>query len=119
MSWRATASSSAICRRSARTGSSLTAFKRHVRALPARGAAIHRQPFVHIEQPFFAAEPVTLRDETEWTELIDLGWNRLAPPGDAGIEATLRTAMGSTGQEGSPYGDGQAGTKIAELLATR
>jgi UDP-GlcNAc3NAcA epimerase len=74
---------------------------------------------VQKEAFFFRVPCVTLRDETEWTELIDLGWNRLAPPGDAGIEATLRTAMGSTGQEGSPYGDGQAGTKIAELLATR
>jgi len=28
---------------------------------------------------------VTLRDEKEWAELVDMGWNRLAPPKNSGI----------------------------------
>jgi UDP-GlcNAc3NAcA epimerase len=71
------------------------------------------------KEAFFVRVPcVTLRDETEWTELVDLGWNRLAPPTDsATIGAALRAAMGSRGQDAAPYGDGRAGVKIAELLA--
>src|SRR5207253_10172007 len=33
------------------------------------------------KEAFFHRVPcVTTRDETEWTELVELGWNRLAPP---------------------------------------
>ncbi|KAG0952236.1 hypothetical protein G6F31_013574 [Rhizopus arrhizus] len=33
------------------------------------------------KEAFFHERPcVTVRDETEWTELVDAGWNRLAPP---------------------------------------
>src|SRR5207249_727034 len=35
------------------------------------------------KEAFFSRTPcVTLREETEWPELIDLNWNRLAPPKD-------------------------------------
>lgn len=70
------------------------------------------------KEAFFHRVPcVTLRDETEWVELIELGWNRLAPPVDADfVHRTMRNAVGTQGDEGNPYGDGQASRKIVATL---
>lgn len=70
------------------------------------------------KEAFFHRVPcVTVRAETEWTELVQMGWNRLAPPGDvATIVKTTRQAIGTLGTPGRPYGDGDAARRIAQLL---
>lgn len=70
------------------------------------------------KEAYFHRVPcVTLRDETEWTELVELGWNRLARPGMDDLQAVL-TAPPSRGREDeAPYGNGQAAVKIAGALA--
>jgi len=70
------------------------------------------------KEAFFHQVPcVTIRDQTEWVELIDLGWNRLVRPTETEqIVRALRRAIGSRGRMGEPYGDGKTGHKIAHLL---
>lgn len=70
------------------------------------------------KEAFFHRVPcVTLRPETEWGELIDAGWNRLAPPScSADIFAAIIAARGSCGQDVRPYGEGDAARKIVDRL---
>jgi UDP-GlcNAc3NAcA epimerase len=72
------------------------------------------------KEAFFHEVPcVTLRDETEWTELIDSGWNRLAPPVSAtGTAEAILSARGTKGKSIHPYGDGHASELIARTLLT-
>lgn len=83
-----------------------------------RGAAVIATDSGGVQkEAFFHGAPcVTLRDETEWVELIEMGWNRLAPPGQADIAKTIREAIGQKGDSGSPYGDGNAAQRIVTAL---
>lgn len=73
---------------------------------------------VQKEAYFYEVPCVTLRDETEWLELVELGWNRLVSPLDASeISATILGAVGTRGQAVSCYGNGQAAQLIVSRLA--
>jgi UDP-GlcNAc3NAcA epimerase len=73
---------------------------------------------VQKEAFFYRVPCVTLRDETEWVELVEARWNRLASPSDAqNILDSMNAALGSVGEDVQPYGDGSAATRIAEILA--
>lgn len=72
---------------------------------------------VQKEAFFYRVPCVTLRDETEWVELVEAGWNRLAPPRSAEvIAASVGAALGSTGKPVAPYGKGDAGKRIVDSL---
>jgi UDP-GlcNAc3NAcA epimerase len=74
------------------------------------------------KEAFFHRVPcVTLRNETEWPELVDLGWNRLADLSDvAGSTRTILDSIGRCGiQNAEPYGQGDAAEKIVRILVQR
>lgn len=70
------------------------------------------------KEAFFHRVPcVTLREETEWTELIEAGWNRLAPPDSAqAVAQRIEAALASEGKEIAPYGNGDATGRIARAI---
>lgn len=74
---------------------------------------------VQKEAHFHGVPCVTLRQETEWTELVELGWNTLAPPLHSDIAYEIRESIGRLGRAGSPYGDGDAAVKISNRLRSK
>jgi UDP-GlcNAc3NAcA epimerase len=72
---------------------------------------------VQKEAFFYRVPCVTLRDETEWVDLVEAGWNRLTPPvSSETICNNILASLGSTGRQVEPYGEGQAAQHIVESL---
>lgn len=73
------------------------------------------------KEAFFHRVPcITLRDETEWVEVVDLGWNQIVPPvnSDKIYRCCLATLDNHQACEGNPYGNGDAAQKIVDTLLT-
>lgn len=68
------------------------------------------------KEAYFAKVPcITLRDQTEWVETIETGWNQLVNP----LEINLADKLSSL-ETGQPiddlYGDGKAAQKIVAVM---
>lgn len=70
------------------------------------------------EAYFFKKYCITLRDQTEWVELVDAGVNSLVGANTQHILSTFHANLGKSLYTSSPlYGDGHASDKVAKIIA--
>jgi len=111
------------------TAGLLPLVERHIRVLPPVGyldmSRLERHASLIVtdsggvqKEAYFHRVPcVTVRDETEWVELVDHGWNVLSPPTDAeALAAVIQDRRGVAGADVALYGDGMAAETVARLL---
>jgi UDP-GlcNAc3NAcA epimerase len=68
------------------------------------------------KEAYFLKKPcITLRDSTEWTELVETGWNTLVGADQEKILNAL-SSMPKYGKDIQLYGDGNTAEKITEVL---
>ncbi|MFE8644857.1 non-hydrolyzing UDP-N-acetylglucosamine 2-epimerase [Sphingomonas sp. NCPPB 2930] len=76
---------------------------------------------VQKEAYFYRVPCITLRDETEWVETVQLGWNRLAGASKKSILGAYKD-LASAGLPAAvhenPYGNGDASKRLLQILTT-
>lgn len=70
------------------------------------------------KEAYFNQVPcMTLRDETEWVELVEAGWNRLySPSAPFALQENLSEFVDGLSTSCDLYGNGQAAQKIVDVL---
>jgi UDP-N-acetylglucosamine 2-epimerase len=68
------------------------------------------------KEAYFMKKPCfTLRDETEWVETVNTGWNKLVNPLKTSL-AKVITEYRDVDYQDHLYGDGKASEKIVGLI---
>lgn len=73
---------------------------------------------VQKEAYFHRVPCITVRDETEWTELVECGWNRIVGVDAEKFSSSLAEAMTGSPPEWKPdlYGSGKSAGRIVDIL---
>lgn len=91
----------------------MVALEAHALVIATDSGGVQKEAYFH-EVPC-----VTLREETEWVELLATGWNRLAPPdNEVHVAQTILAAVGTRGEPCALYGNGEAAMRIAAALCS-
>ena len=69
------------------------------------------------KEAFFLDTPcVTMREETEWTETVEAGWNVLVGADGRRIESELAKSSTPPKSKPEPYGDGDAASEVKAVI---
>ncbi len=89
----------------------MTVLEENARLIATDSGGVQREAY------FLGVPCLTLRDETEWTETVVAGWNKLVGANaDAILDAWFRWAPPAV--RPGIFGDGQAALRIAEIIET-
>ena len=72
---------------------------------------------VQKEAYFMAVPCITMRDETEWVETVEYGWNRLVGANYQSILDAILNFAGGSGEQVQCFGTGDASKRIVEAIA--
>ena len=82
----------------------------HARAILTDSGGVQKEAYL------LGVPCVTLRENTEWVETVEAGWNTLVGLDRAAALAALERPV-PTGERPALYGDGDAGRRVSEVIS--